>query len=135
MIILMSIQLANSMLCYWAAYVPSLFFICVLVNYMVIGGMYAIFPSSVQNCFGLEFGPQIYAQILIGGFVSSLLILLSTTRLLPATSFVTLFYVGSLFQVATLIFLYFFNEELDVENLAKRDGLKPVEPEKPVKTE
>ena len=126
MSILMAIQLANSMLCFWAAYVPWLFFICVLVNYMVIGGMYAIFPSSVQNCFGLELGPQIYAQILIGGFFSSLLVLGTTTWLLPATNFVTLFYVGSLFQIATLVCLYFFNEELDVKNLAKRDCLKLV---------
>lgn len=45
------------MVCFWAAYVPALYFICVLVNYAVIGGLFAIFPVSVQNCFGLEYGP------------------------------------------------------------------------------
>jgi hypothetical protein len=124
MSILMTIQLANSMLCFWAAYVPALYFICVLVNYMVIGGIFATFPVSVQNCFGLEFGPQIYVQILFGSFISSLMNLVTTKYLLPATSFVLIVYVGSLFQVASLGCLYFFSEELDVKNLAKRDGLK-----------
>ena len=57
MSILMLIQLVNSMVCFWAAYVPALFFICILINYMVLGGLFAIFPVSVTNVFGLEYGP------------------------------------------------------------------------------
>ena len=55
--ILMAIQLVNACVCYWAAYVPALFFICILVNYMVLGGLFAVFPVSVTNVFGLELGP------------------------------------------------------------------------------
>ena len=55
--ILMWIQLVNSLVCYWAAYEPALFFICILINYMVLGGLFAIFPVSVTNVFGLEHGP------------------------------------------------------------------------------
>ena len=58
--ILMVVNLVNSLVCFWAAYVPSLFFICVLLNYAVLGGFFAVFPVSVQNCYGPEFGPQIY---------------------------------------------------------------------------
>ena len=53
----MSVEMANSLVCYWAAYAPPLYFICILLNYIVIGGIYALFPVSVQSCFGLEFGP------------------------------------------------------------------------------
>ena len=58
--ILMTIQLVNACVCFWAAYVPALYFICVLVNYLVVGGLFTIFPVSVTNVFGLERGPQIY---------------------------------------------------------------------------
>ena len=58
--ILMAIQLGNACVCFWAAYVPALFFICVLVNYLVLGGLFAIFPVCVTSVFGLERGPQIY---------------------------------------------------------------------------
>ena len=126
MMVLMTIQLVNSLLCFWAAYIPALFFICVLINYMVIGGIFATFPVSVQNCFGLEFGPQIYVWILFGGFVCSILNLITTKWLLPATNFITLFYIGSLTQIAVLVMLYYFKEELDIHNLVKHDAIKVI---------
>ena len=55
--ILMVVQLLNSMVCFWAAYVPALYFICILINYMAMGGFFAIFPVSVTNVFGIEHGP------------------------------------------------------------------------------
>ena len=55
--ILMTSQLIVSLVCYHAAYWPWLYFVCILLNYMSLGGMFAIFPVSVQNVFGLEFGP------------------------------------------------------------------------------
>ena len=55
--ILMAIQLVNACVCFWAAYVPALYFICILVNYLVLGGLFAVFPVSVTNVFGLELGP------------------------------------------------------------------------------
>ena len=62
---------------------------------MVLGGLFAIFPVSVTAMFGLEYGPQIYVQILFGSFVSSILNLISTKWLLDVTNFVTLFYMGA----------------------------------------
>ena len=122
--ILMTIQLVNACVCFWAAYVPALYFICILVNYGCVAGIFTVFPSSVTNVFGLELGPQIYVHILCGGFISSILNLLTSKYLLPATNFVTMFYVGAIFQVVTLLFIWWFKEELDVENLAKRNALK-----------
>ena len=86
----------NSLVCYWAAYIAGVYFICILTNYLVLGGLFAVFPVSVTKMFGLEHGPQIYVQILFGSFVSSILNLISTKVLLDATNFATLFYVGSL---------------------------------------
>ncbi len=115
----------NALVCFWAAYVTAIYFICVLVNYAVLGGLFAVFPVSVTNVFGLELGPQIYVQILFGSFVSSILNLISTKYVEPATNFVTLFYIGAATQVASIILLYWFKEELDVANLAKHDALAP----------
>ena len=53
--------------------------------------------------------------------------LFTTKWLLPATNFVTLFYVGAITQVATLVMLWWFEEELDVQNLAKHYAVKPKE--------
>ena len=55
--VLMVSQLLVSLVCYHAAYWPWLYFTCILLNYMSIGGMFAIFPVSVQKVFGLELGP------------------------------------------------------------------------------
>ena len=114
MTIIMSLQLVNACLCFWAAYIPALYFICIMINYMALGGLFAIFPVSVTNVFGLEHGPQIYVQVLFGSFVSSILNLFTTKYLLPATNFVTLFYVGAVTQVATLVMIWWLKEELDV---------------------
>lgn len=99
MLILMTMQLVNACVCFWCAYVPALFFTCVLVNYVGVGGIFAIFPVSVTNVFGLERCSQIYVQILFGSFVSSLLNLVVTEWALPATNnnWGVFFYLGALF--------------------------------------
>ena len=125
MSVLMIVQLINSVVCFWAAYVPSLFFICVLANYAVLGGLFAVFPVSVTKVFGLEHGPQIYVQILFGSFISSILNLITTKYVLPATNFVTLFYIGSITQILCLLTIWWFKEELDEERLAKYDAIEP----------
>ena len=93
--VIMILQLVNACVCFWAAYEPALFFICIMINYFVLGGIYTIFPVSVTNVFGLEYGPQIYVQILFGPVITAFLNLITTKYLLPATNFVTLFYLGA----------------------------------------
>ena len=85
--ILMSSQLVVSLICYHAVHWPLLYCLCILLNYMSIGGMFSIFPVSVQNVFGEEHGPQIYVWVVLGCFLASLLNAVSTIWLLPEIGF------------------------------------------------
>ena len=51
--------------------------------------------------------------------------MISTKYVEPATNFVTLFYIGAVTQIVSIMLLYWFKEELDVENLAKRNAVVP----------
>ncbi len=116
---LMTVQLSISLVVYWLAAVPSLYFIAVVMNYFCSGGLFAVFPGSVTNLFGLNKGPQIYSIILTASIVSSSLNLLMTELLLPATGFLACFFVGSGMTVIVLIILWRFQEKLDIENLSR----------------
>ena len=133
--ILMVIQLINSLVCYWAAYWPAAYFMCVMLNYMCIGGIFAIFPVAVTNVFGLTVGPKIYVWILLGSFFGSLINLVETTVLLDALGFAALFYFGSVMQVLCLLVTCCYEEKLDVERLRRHNGLlsQAVEEEKEIK--
>ena len=121
---LMIVQLGNSLVCYWAAWIPAAYFICVLLNYMVVGGMYAIFPVTVTNVFGLEIGPKIYVWILLGGTFVSLFNLLETSVIEPVIGYAALFYVNSGFCLLVVIVTCFYEEKLDVERLRRYGALK-----------
>jgi len=127
--ILMVVQLVNALTCYWAAYIPAVYFLCVMLNYMCVGGIFAIFPVAVTNVFGLEAGPQIYVWLLLGAFVSSLVNLFETTVLEKAIGFASLFYFGAVTQVLALIVIYFYEEKLDVERLRKHEALRSQDPD------
>ena len=103
---------------------PWLYFLCILLNYMSIGGMFALFPTSVTKVFGEEFGPQVYVWVLLGCFLASLVNTFNTIWLIKVIGIQALFYLGSVTQVITLVILYFFEERLDVENLARYNALK-----------
>ena len=45
--------------------------------------------------------------------------LLATKLILPATTFLTLFMMGNVTTVLCLVVLFFYEEKLDVENLAR----------------
>lgn len=115
--ILMVIQLFVSLTIYWVTSLPSLYFICVLLNYFSNGGLFAVFPGSVTNVFGLKFGPQVYTIILLASIVSSCLNIVMTDVLLPVAGFAACFYLGSFVTILALIVLWRFEEKLDVENL------------------
>ena len=106
---------------------PTAYFICVLVNYMATGGLYAIFPVTVTNLFGLEIGPKVYIWILLGGNVVSVINLLETAVFERLIGFVGIFYVNSAFQLLSIIVTCFYKEELDIERLRKNGGLKSQE--------
>lgn len=127
MTILMVVSLVVSIVVYWVSEVPSIYFMCVLGNYFSNGGLFAVFPGSVTNCFGLKFGPQIYSLILLASILSSVLNIVMTDLLLPATSFEFCFYTGSAVTCVALATLWRFEEKLDVENLLRINGVVKVE--------
>lgn len=73
-ILLMCVNIANSLLCYPLRSSTSLFLICIETNYLVIAGVFAIFPVPVTKTFGPRFGTAVYAMVLIGSPLSALLI-------------------------------------------------------------
>ena len=123
MSIILTIELAMCLLFWVAANSPGFFFFLVLLNYAVLGGFFTIFPVSVTRIFGLEKGPQVFVQISMGSFISSLLNLAATKWLLPASNYLVLFCTGAVTTLLALTMLCFIKEELDVENLRKRDAL------------
>ena len=104
--------------------VTWLYFLCIMLNYASLGGMFAIFPVAVQNIYGLKHGPQIYVWVLLGSSLASLVNTVNTAWLVDIIGFQSLFYLGTATQIATLGILYKFKEDLDVENLMKHNGLK-----------
>ena len=125
--ILTCIQLVNSLVQYWMAWYPVAYFICIMANYLYLGAIFAIFPTAVQNVFGLEQGPQIYVWVLLGSLFSSILNLIATQWLIDATSFVFIFYLGAGVELMViLVLLIFFKEEIDLENLKRRDAVVPI---------
>lgn len=122
--LLLIVQLLNSLVVYWASWIPWMFFICILLNYFSLGGLFAIFPTSVARVFGINMGPQVYVAILFGSFLSGVTNMFVTHYILPATSFVFIFYLGSVITVIVMIILFNFKEELDVDNLAKKGALR-----------
>ena len=57
MSILLFFELILCFAFYFAATSPILYFSCIMLNYVVLGGYYTIFPVSVTRVFGLEQGP------------------------------------------------------------------------------
>ena len=114
---LMIIQLVNSMVWFRAAWSPAVYFTCILVNFMVLGGTYAIFPVTVTNIFGLDMGPRVYVWILLGCSAVAGFNLLETAVIAPLIGFGALYYINIAFQLLSIVVTYFYEEKLDVERL------------------
>ena len=84
---LMGIELFVALGCYHAAYYPWLFFICIVLNFMCIGGMFTVFSVAVINVFGLEHGPAILNFIFYGCVIASLINVLETVYLIKIVGF------------------------------------------------
>ena len=94
-----------------------------MLNYLCLGGLFAIFPVAVTNVYGLTAGPKIYVWILLGSFLSSVINLIETTYLQDLLGFMALFYFGSVTQIACLVVTCIYQEKLDVERLRRHNGL------------
>ena len=124
-------NLINSLVCCWAVHYPSLYFICILVNFWCLGGLFSIFPVAVTNVFGLNIGPQIYVWIMFGVFIASLMNLLQTAYLKDMVGFQALFYMGSVTQILCLVIAYYYEEKLDVDRLRRYGAIVEAKPLSP----
>ena len=93
---LMSVEFVVAMIAHEAVYYPWLYCTCIILNFMCIGGMYAIFPVAVINVFGLKHGPTILTIIYFGSLLASIINVINTMYLLDIIGFENLFYVGAL---------------------------------------
>lgn len=64
-IALMSISLLNSLICYDAVHYPWLYFLSIQLNYIVLGGIFALYPAPASATFGDKIGVRVYALILL----------------------------------------------------------------------
>lgn len=69
--IIMGINVANSCVCYFAVAYPALYFICIQLNYFVIGGIFALFPAPAVKTFGGDVGVRVYALVLYSSVICS----------------------------------------------------------------
>ena len=83
----MTVQLVNALVCYHAAYYPSLYVACIIVNNMVIGAILAGIPVAVVNVFGLEHGPAILSLVDLGVLFASMINVLQSVYLLDMVGF------------------------------------------------
>ena len=122
-------ELFNSLIAFWAVNIPAIYFICVLLNYFSLGGLWAIAPTLSVTIFGMSKGPQVYAWIMLSSTFASLMNIFTLDYLLDATNYHTCFYFGSLVTIGVIIILYCFEEKLDYERLARKNALVKVESE------
>ena len=68
---LMVINLINSLICYQAVHSQFWYFICIQLNYVVLGGIFALFPAPASKTFGNKIGVRIYAIILMAAVAAN----------------------------------------------------------------
>ena len=67
----MTLNLLMALFCYHFRENATIWFICIQLNYMIVAGIFALFPTPAYNTFGQDKAPQIYSIILLGSFLSS----------------------------------------------------------------
>lgn len=84
-----------------------------------------MFPTATQNIYGLTDGPQIYVWIILASLFTSLINIINSKFLLPATSYEFVFILGGIINVLFLVVSLFYQETLDEERLANKNALVP----------
>ena len=98
----------------------AVWFMCIQMNYIVVAGIFALFPTPTYNTFGEDKAPQIYSIILLGSFFSSLTDNILIKFVYDYVGAEHLFFIGGAASVVAWLILYFFNERLDIERLDKK---------------
>jgi len=119
---LMILNIANGLVCYRVKEITWAYIVCIELNYLVIGGIFSLFPAPAIKTFGLYYGPQIYSLVLIAGPLVSVynLINIKVVYDIFKVSEVVILASGS---VASLIAIFInckFDEKIDFKNMNKR---------------
>ena len=124
--ILMVINVVNSVICYPARDYPPLYFVCILLNYMVYAGIFAIFPTPAAQTFGPRYGAQVYSIILVAGLVAAIANALHNKILYGMMGLEAsyLFNIGGVYSVIGIIINNFFSEKLDIEKMEKKGKIQ-----------
>lgn len=122
--VLMVINIANSVICYPAVNIPWLYFLCIQLNYFVIGGVFSLFPAPATNTFGGANGVRIYALILYSSVIASGFDTLLVNLLYEKIHLQGLIWIGTGFNVLILFVNFAFRERLDIERLDARGLIK-----------
>ena len=118
-LILMLINIVNSAVCYHVKKIDWLFFICVQLNYLVLAGVFALFPAPASKTFGKRYGAQVYAIVLIATPLSGLVNTLFVKVLYSRIGNQNIIYIGTAASALAIVINYFFTEKLDTERLQR----------------
>jgi len=113
-IVLMVINTANAFICYHVRKIMWLYIVCIELNYVVLAGIFALFPAPAIKTFGPKYGPQVYTLILLGAPASSILDMINIKVLYDIIGEVPILAIGGVFSILALIVLVSFSERLDV---------------------
>ena len=116
----MSINACIGFISYSVVKIEWLYFICIQLNYMVLGGIFATFPSPCYNAFGQKNGARVYSSILFGSFFASGFSVLCVQFFYEILGVKIIFYIGAFGAIIALIIVMFHQERLDIERLDKR---------------
>lgn len=119
----MVINIVNSAIAYNARNKETLYFICIQLNYLVLAGIFALFPTPVASTFGPLYGAQVFTMVLFSSMVKSTISMIGIKFLEEAVGVPNLLSSGTVCAVIALIICLFFKEKLDVERLHKRNLL------------
>ena len=53
----MTINALNAVICYEVKEIEWAYIICIELNYVVVAGIYALFPAPAMKTFGFKYGP------------------------------------------------------------------------------
>ena len=123
-IIAMSIQCVVAFISYQAVHTPWLYIGCILASNVCVGAAQAGIPMAVVNVFGMKYGVGVISLVNIGILFVSIINVLLTIYLMDIIGLELLFYVVALIQALVLVVLYFYRDELDVENLKQYDAVE-----------
>jgi peptidoglycan/LPS O-acetylase OafA/YrhL len=128
----MFLNFANGLICYRVKTISWAYIICIELNYLVIGGIYSVYPASVIKTFGIYYGPQIYSIILIAGALVSVfsLFAIKVAYEILGISEEIILAVGSICSLIAIVINCSFNEKIDLVNMNKRGLLVYGDPPK-----